>query len=123
MLVLSPAWSWARAGSDRITIIRLAAKVCLLRFSILELSVVYNSFTFASSLHRLSRRPAEVEPGSKCGAASLSPGKAEGSFPTQCQDYLRYEVGTPVTPCSSFDSPPWQLRQNCAALLPPVCGT
>ena len=33
-----------------------------------------------------------------------------------------YCVVTPVRPCISFDSPPWQLRQNCATALPPARG-
>src|SRR5208282_994556 len=28
-----------------------------------------------------------------------------------------YCVGTVIRPCASLDSPPWQVRQNCAALL------
>ena len=31
-------------------------------------------------------------------------------------------VGTFIKPCASFDSPPWQLRQNCATELPLVFG-
>ena len=37
------------------------------------------------------------------------------------QSKTDYVVGT-VNPFISFDSPPWQLRQNCATALPPAAG-